>query len=152
MSYGADYPDSYAWLKPSEKEQRALVGSDQCIIDGEAYFVRGLIEIPVIGFHDRFLWGVWARIWKKDFDEMSELWESQGREGRSGPYRGRLNNVLSEYPDTLNLKCTIRIQPVGSRPLFFIDETDHPLAREQREGITLERVQQIASHLMHHDA
>jgi hypothetical protein len=149
LSYAADSPDSYAFLKEPERAQRAVLGSDQCIIDEEAYFLRGLIEIPIIGFEDKFLWGVWARVWKKDFDEISDHWETQGRESRIGPYNARLNNALSEYPNTFNLKCTIRIQPVGSRPLFFIDEPDHPLAREQREGISLERIQQIASHLMH---
>jgi hypothetical protein len=149
LSYAADSPDSYAWLKESERARRAVLGSDQCIIDEEAYFLRGLIEIPVPGFEDKFLWGVWARVWRNDFDEISSHWDTQGREDLIGPYKGTLNNKLSEYADTLNLKCTIRIQPVGSRPLFFIDEPDHPLAREQREGISLERIQEIASNLMH---
>jgi hypothetical protein len=148
-SYAADSPDSYAWLKEPERERRARLSSDQCIIDDEAYFLRGLIEIPIIGFQDKFLWGVWARIWKKDFDEIGEHWEIAGRENLIGPYKGRLNNRLSEYPDTLNLKCTIRIEPVGSRPLLYINEPDHPLAQEQRQGISLERIQEIASHLMH---
>jgi hypothetical protein len=149
ISYAADSPDSYAWLKESEREERAALGSDQCIIDEEKYFLRGLIELPIIGFKDVFLWGVWASIWKEDFDEISDHWETTGREGLIGPYKGRLNNHLSEYPDTLNLKCSIRIEPVGSRPLFHIDEPDHPLAKEQRQGISLERIQQIASRLMH---
>jgi hypothetical protein len=151
-SYAADSPDSYAWLKEPEREQRALLSSDQCIIDNEKYFVRGLIEIPIIGFREAFLWGVWASIWKNDFDEIDEHWQTPGREAMIGPYKGRLNNRLSESypgPDTFNLKCTIHIQPVGSRPLFYLDEPDHPLAMEQRQGISLERIQQIASRLMH---
>jgi hypothetical protein len=151
ISYAADSPDSYAWLKESEREERAVLGSDQCIIDEEKYFLRGLIELPIIGFTDVFLWGVWASIWKEDFDEISKHWDTPGREGMIGPYKGRLNNGLSEYPDTFNLKCNIRIQPVGSRPLFYIDEPDHPLAKEQRHGISLDRIQQIASCLMHKD-
>lgn len=149
VSYAADSPDSYAWLKESERAQRAVLGSDQCIIDEEEYFLRGLIELPIIGFNDVFLWGVWASIWKKDFDEISEHWETPEREKLIGPYKGRLNNRITEYTETFNLKCTIRIQPVGSRPLFYIDEPDHALAQEQRHGISLERIQEIASHLMH---
>jgi hypothetical protein len=149
LSYAADSPDIYAWLKESERKRRAVLGSDQCIIDEEKYFLRGLIEVPIIGFKDVFLWGVWACIWKKDFDEISEHWETPEREKLIGPYKGRLNNCLTEYPETFNLKCTIRIQRVGSRPLFYIDESDHALAQEQRHGISLERIQDIASHLMH---
>ena len=151
ISYAADSPDSFAWLKEQEREERAVLGSDQCIIDQEKYFVRGLIELPRIGFADVFLWGVWASVWKEDFDEIGKNWGTPGRENLIGPYQGRLNNRLSAYPDTLNLKCTIRIQPVGSRPLFYLDEPAHPLTCEQRQGISLERIQQIASRIMHRD-
>jgi len=150
LSYAADFPDSYSWLNQKERKERALISSDQCIIDNEKYFLRGLVELPIIGFNECFLWGVWACIWKEPFDEIGKHWETPGRDKLIGPYKGRLNNGLSEYtPTTFNLKCTIRIQPIGSRPLFFIDEPGHPLAIEQRDGIALERVQQIASALIH---
>lgn len=150
LSYGADFPDSYLSLNEKEREQRALIGSDQCIIDEEMYFIRGLVALRIMGLQDSFLWGVWASVWKEAFDEMSENWETPGREKLIGPFKGRINNALPQYsPTTLNLKCSIRIEPVGSRPLFFIDEPEHPLAIEQRNGISLERVQQIASALMH---
>ncbi|MGC2696613.1 MAG: DUF2199 domain-containing protein, partial [Candidatus Angelobacter sp.] len=103
-----------------------------------------------VGLNECFLWGVWVSIWKEAFDEIDEYWQTPEREKLIGPYKGRINNGLAEYsPSTFNLKCTIRIQPVGSRPLFFIDEPEHPLAIEQHDGISLERVQQIASALIH---
>lgn len=149
ISFAADAPDSYAWLSPQDQEKRAVISTDQCIIDNEQYFIRGLIEIPIIGFEEVFLWGVWARVFEKEFQIIESHWTTPEREKLIGPFKGRLNNRLSQYPDTLNLKCTIEIQPVDSRPLFQIAEPDHPLAIEQRDGISLERVQQIASNLMH---
>jgi hypothetical protein len=149
QSYAADFPDGYAWLKPEERGARTILGSDQCIIDEQQHFIRGLIEIPIIGQNEVFLWGVWASVLKRDFDEISEFWETNGREKLTGPYQGRLNNQLTEYPDTFNLKCTIQIQPVGERPFFYVDEPEHPLAIEQRYGISIARVQEIASRLMH---
>ena len=150
ISYAADSPDSYSSLDQDERSQRAVIVSDQCVIDNELYFIRGLVELPLIAFQERFLWGVWASVWKEAYDEIREHWQTPGREKVIGPYKGRLNNGLSEYsPTTLNLKCTIRVQPIGSRPLFFIDEPEHPLAIEQRHGISLERVQHIASALIH---
>lgn len=149
ISYAADFPDSYACLKETERATRAEISSDQCIINNEWFFIRGLIEIPIIGFEDFFLWGVWASVKKETFDQISDHWETPGRENLIGPYKGRINNSLSEYPETLNLKCTIHIRPAGERPVFCIDEPDHPLAKEQREGMTLDRIQEIASHLMH---
>ncbi|HZI58400.1 MAG TPA: DUF2199 domain-containing protein [Verrucomicrobiae bacterium] len=150
LSYAADSPDSYAWLNDKERDDRAVISSDQCIIDDEKYSLRGLIEIPIIGFDEFFLWSVWASVLKEAFEEIDEHWQTPAREKLIGPYKGRINNGLTEYsPTTFNLKCTIRIQTLGSRPLFFIDEPAHPLAIEQRNGISLERVQQIASALMH---
>jgi hypothetical protein len=35
-----------------------MLSSDQCVIRGQHLFVRGLIEIPVIGSEDVFSWGV----------------------------------------------------------------------------------------------
>jgi hypothetical protein len=48
----------------------------------------------------------------------------------------------------VNLAANLRTQPVGVRPTVALDPTsDHPLAVEQRTGITLARVQAIAERL-----
>ena len=66
-----------------------------------------------------------------------------------GPYKGRLNNSLAVYPETLNLKLEITLQPVGMRPLFKIQEETHPLAIEQQSGITCKRAMELVALLMH---
>jgi hypothetical protein len=38
---------------------------------------------------------------------------------------------------------------VEKRPLITVEPTDHPLAVEQRIGITLSRVQEIAEYVLH---
>ncbi|MEV0465699.1 DUF2199 domain-containing protein [Nocardia tengchongensis] len=58
--------------------------------------------------------------------------------------------VLPLYePSTLNLKTKLRTQLPGTRPLVELEPTDHPLAVEQRTGITRARVQAIAEQLLH---
>ena len=52
-------------------------------------------------------------------------------------------------PTTLNLKTMVQTRPLGLRPLVELEPTDHPLAVEQREGITVARVQSIAEQLLH---
>jgi hypothetical protein len=44
---------------------------------------------------------------------------------------------------------TIKVQPVGKRPLFFIDEEDHPLAVVQRVGMSKNETQELVSRLLH---
>jgi tetratricopeptide (TPR) repeat protein len=49
FSFAADFPDPYANLSREERDSRAIIGSDQCILDSQWFFLRGIMEIPVIG-------------------------------------------------------------------------------------------------------
>jgi hypothetical protein len=116
LSFAADFPDMFANLSEGERERRALIGSDQCIMDEQWFFLRGCLEIPIIGRDEVFLWGLWASVKAEVFDEVSASWEEERREKRYGPFKGRLANSLSIYPESLNLKLSLLIQPVGTRP------------------------------------
>ena len=80
-----------------------------------------------------------------------QLWTTPGRESEP-PYFGFLCTELPLYqPSTLGLKTMVHTQPVGYRPTVELESTEHPLAVEQRTGITLARVQEIAELLLHPD-
>ena len=149
LSFAADAPDMYANMNRDERDARSVRGSDQYIIDQEWFFVRGCLEIPIIGSSDVFLWGLWVSVREEVFDEISECWELVGREKSRGPFKGRLGNSLSIYPETLNLKVQILIRPVGERPTLLVEENDHCLAAEQRSGITQERAWELVALLLH---
>jgi hypothetical protein len=116
-SFAADFPDMYANMTREERDARTIIGSDQCVVDQQWFFIRGCLEIPVAGSSEPFLWGLWASVLEPAFDEISETWEKNGREEVHGPFKGRLANSLSVYAGTLNVKVSIAIQPVGTRPL-----------------------------------
>jgi hypothetical protein len=149
MSFAANFPDMYANMKEDERDAHTTIGFDQCIIDQKWFFIRGCLEIPIVGHNEPFLWGVWASVRQEVFDEISDCWEQQGRESLHGPFKGRLDNSLKVYPETLNLKVNILLQSVGTRPLFIVEEAEHPLAIEQKFGITLEAAMELASLLLH---
>lgn len=149
MSFAADFPDMYANMKGDERDTRATIGSDQCIVDQKRFFIRGCLEIPIVGRNEPFLWGVWASVHEEVFDEISDCWEQQGRENLHGPFKGRLGNSLKVYPETFNLKVNILSQSVGTRPLFIVEEPEHPLAIEQKCGITPRAAMELASLLLH---
>jgi len=48
----------------------------------------------------------------------------------------------------LNLKTLVHLRSGGLRPFIELEPTDHPLAVEQRNGISMTRVEEIAS-LLH---
>ena len=97
---------------------------------------------------ETFTWGVWVSLSKDSFLHISERWEVEGRENDE-PYFGWLSSALDYSPTTVNLKTNLHSQPIGFRPLIELEPTDHPLAVEQRNGITKVRVLQIAEDLLH---
>ncbi|WP_242631125.1 DUF2199 domain-containing protein [Variovorax paradoxus] len=119
-------------------------------IDGQYFFVRGCLEIPVQCQGEPFSWGVWVSLSKESYTQWVELFEEPLR-SHAGPFFGWLNTSLKPYPDTVNLKTRVRLRDGGIRPLIELEPTDHPLAVEQREGITVERVAELYSLMMHAD-
>jgi hypothetical protein len=148
LSYGADAPLLWHTIPEKDRKRRALLSSDQCIVDNEHYFIVGNIEIPILNSEQVFAWTVWVSLSKSNFERASKLWKKRGRESEP-PYFGWLSTMLPIYPPTLNLKTMVHTRPVGQRPFVELEQTDHPLAVEQRQGITFERVQEFAE-IIHH--
>ena len=84
-SFAADFPDMYANMKREERDARTTIGTDQCIVDRRWFFIRGCLEIPVWASTEPFLWGLWASVVERVYDEISESWEENGREKIRGP-------------------------------------------------------------------
>jgi hypothetical protein len=149
-SFGADAPLSYYAVPEPERAQRCQLGNDDCTIDGEHYFVRGCIEIPVHGHSEPFTWGVWVSLSETSFNAWVDCFHETER-SHMGPFFGWLNESLKPYPETLNLKTRVHLRDDGIRPYIELEPTDHPLAREQREGIAGERVAEIYAAMVHGD-
>jgi hypothetical protein len=48
-TFSADAPLNYYTIPEAERTKRCQLGSDDCVIDEQEYYVRGCIEIPVHG-------------------------------------------------------------------------------------------------------
>jgi hypothetical protein len=66
-----------------------------------------------------------------------------------GPFFGWLNSWLKPYPDTTNLKTRVHLRDDRMRPYIELEPTEHPLAVEQRDGISKERIAQIYALMVH---
>ena len=151
LAFHAPAPALWSTVPANQVDVSAFLGSDDCVI-GDHYFVRGLIRIPITDRSDWFEWGVWVSLSRENFERTVSLWTQPGREGEP-PYFGWLSTELAPlYPSTLNLKTMVHTQPVGLRPHIEVETTDHPLAREQRTGITIERVHEIARTILHRES
>jgi len=147
FSYGAPAP-AY-WRADLDGDEHSALDDEICVIEAEHYFVRARLVIPVLDGDRAFDWGVWVSLNEANFRRMLDLWTTPDRE-HEPPYFGWLSTELPVYPiSTLNLKTSVHTDRVGTRPHIELEPTDHPLAVEQRTGITLSRVQEIAGRLLH---
>jgi hypothetical protein len=148
MDFSAQVPDPYLAVPVKERKARCKLSSDLCMIDGKHFFIRGCLEIPVVDGPRPFVWGVWTSLGKKHFHRTIEMWDTPGKENEP-PYFGWLSTSLPVYPNTLRLKTKVHTQPGNLRPLVELEPTAHPLAVEQRDGISMDRVREIAEALLH---
>lgn len=147
MSYGIDAPQLWSQLSWLDK-LRSTLTRDRCIVKDEHFFVCGSLEIPVVDSSEPFVWTVWVSLSKTNFERAGDLWTNPDRI-HEPPYFGWFSNSLPIYPPTLHLKTNVHSRAVGVRPYIELEETDHPLAVEQREGITMARVTEIAELVLH---
>lgn len=142
MNHSAGAPE--VWTPELADDPDSVLSSDQCVIRGEHFLVRGNIEIPVHDAPEPFSWGVWVSLSRDNYARAVRLWETPGRESEP-PYFAWLCTSLPMYEDTTTLKTNLHTRPVGTRPFIEVEPTGHPLAVEQREGVTMARVREIAA-------
>ena len=139
------YPDAYLAMPPHERDARATVGNDDCRLHDRddadpRYFLRVLLPMPVRGEDDACAWGVWAEVTESTFSRTRELWDDPAQYDEP-PFAATLANALTGYSATLGLPGEITLSGPEIVPTFVLaGQVDHPLAREQRDGVHPERV------------
>src|SRR5579871_320697 len=142
-SYSAKVPFAVALIPQEEQKERVVLTAEQCVIDQRMFFLRGRISIPIIGQDESFSWRVWAKVEQVDFTRANGTLESQ-----APPFQGWLNTQLPFYGGMLN--CEVRVRkPVGRELHFEVVDPTFPLAVEQKRGITIDWVQEIAEVFLH---
>ena len=147
-SFGWEYPVQYFALSESERDGRAVLSDDTCVIDDQWYFIRGCLEVPVHGYEEPLNYGVWLSLSRWSFTRYAELFEDVGR-AAGEQFFGWLCTAIPGYPDTQLLKTMISVRAWPTRPYVGLEPNDHPLAVEQREGVSEQRVQQLVERILH---
>jgi len=147
-TFGADAPLYFHGVPPEERGSRCLLDSDTCIVDQKAFFVRGYLELPVHSETEAFSWGVWVSLSRDHFAEFMAHFDAPQR-SHIGPFFGWLSAGPPLYPSTENLKTRAHFRGDGIRPYIEVEPTDHPLAVEQRNGSSVDRVAEIYAFLEH---
>jgi hypothetical protein len=148
LSFSAKAPAAVSAIALAERDSRVQITADQCVIDQRRYFLRGRILVPLHEVPEPFIWGVWAEIGAADFYRAHQQWTVAGRETEPA-FPGELATEIPFYAGTLRLRLEVQTQPVGQRPQITLADALHPLAAEQREGMSLDRVKGIAAAVRH---
>ncbi len=141
-AYHADRPAPY-WDVPEERRATdVFLTSDSCVIADRFFFVHGCVEIPILGTDEVFTWGVWVSLKEENFYIWQDNFDVNIR-SHIGPFFGWLCSQLPVYPDTLHLKTLVHVRDNGVRPRVEVENSDHPLSREQHEGISIDRALEL---------
>jgi hypothetical protein len=135
------YPMPVLYVPVAERPQRVQLRPDDCVIDGQQFFLRACIEIPVHGEVLPFIWGVWAEVSEADYHRYGSSPDT------TGEFHGRLPCVPPIYPDSAP---EVHIQPRrGLRPALTMVDAAHPIAIHQRDGLSTSQVRKIAEDILH---
>ncbi len=136
----ADKPDQWFGIPEKERKRRVELTGDTCIIDNQDFFIRGVLQIPIHDHDQKFGFGVWVSQKRENFYKYLENFDSD----EIGPFFGWLCTRIKYYPvDTSSLKTMAHFRKGNLRPLIEVEPTDHPLAVDQLEGITLGKAWEI---------
>jgi hypothetical protein len=125
------------------RESDHFLSEDFCILNGEHFFVRSILLMPILGAQNQsFGFGVWSTLSGNNFRIYVDRFDDGDYDGL-GPWFGWFSNRLKGYPDTLNLKCQVHPRGNRQRPLVELEPIDHPLVAESRHGITLDRLLEL---------
>ena len=124
-----------------------FLSQDFCVLDGEHFFVRALMEIPVQVLEGPFGFGCWTTLSRANFDRYVDQFDEGSPPGQE-PWWGWLSNGLADLA-TEPIGVLVYPQPDRRRPLLRVAEEDHPLAIAQRDGLSTEKMLDIFAHYGH---
>jgi hypothetical protein len=153
-SIGYRMPDPYASLSEEQKATMGELSSDFCTItheDRTDRFIRAVLEVPIHGIEEPFLWGIWVSLSEKSFDRYVATYDEPVK---GDGFFGWVCNAIPDYPYDESRPADVVVQLGGQRPKVILHRGEHdrdPLVIDQARGISIARAQEIAEHVFHRD-
>ncbi len=139
-------PDPIFALDDEERDARAWLADDFAVLDEERFFVRGLLELPILELGSRFGYGTWVEVAGYEFQQLLEHWQDPDQ---FAPVKGTVANELAPYVGTEGLRATLSPVSVDTLPSVTLDDAAHPLVADQQAGITADRSDELAATVRH---
>lgn len=153
-SIGYRMPDQYSSLSEEQRATMGRLSDDFCTIthdDGVDHFIRAILEVPIHGVEEPFLWGVWVSLSKKSFDRYVDTFN---KPVDGDGFFGWVCNEIPAYPHDESRPADVWVQLGRERPKVVLHRPDgdirDPLVTDQMQGISVARAQEIAEQAFHH--
>jgi hypothetical protein len=153
-SFAYDKPTYYFDVPETERPSRVKIDSDLCHIrnhdenaDDDIYAIRVTLDVPIHGVEHPFCWGVWVTQSKDNFYKYIETYDND--QSNTVTF-GWLAVTMSHYDrrgagnETEHLACDVHWGVNGERPSIILHRSDHPLFRDQQNGISWDEAVTIA--------
>ena len=144
-------PIQVSAVPPAEREVRVDLTEDDCVIDEKEFYLKALLELPIIGSPNSFVWGVWLSVSAESHARFAASFTDVDR-SPGEPFFGWLCNELPSYPSTQLLKTMVHVRDYPLRPWIELEPTNHPLAIDQRNGISVEKAILLTEAFLHPSA
>lgn len=137
-------PDAVVELSDDERNSNVQESNDLCVIRGEHYYVRSTLPLPVHGSDIPYRLGVWAETSEAAFRRICELWRDDDQV-HEPPFEVTLANSIPSVLETRGLAALLHLTGPKTRPEIFIAASGHPIADQQRNGISVHRAFQFTT-------
>ena len=138
LVFGFRLPDEVHALDYIERYRRSRHNADLCTLDEARFFIRGTVGLPLAHLDDSFCWGVWVEVDRLHHDAHAASFDENLPEAPR--FQARLANDIPGLGGTLGLPVEVEFGSDGDRPSFFFPaDATHPLAIDQREGLSAQR-------------
>ena len=135
-------PGAYFALKTRQQKAKCELTEDVCVLAQKRFFIRGCLPMPLLETGSVFVWGLWAEVTPHVFERYQQLSETDGTQQL--PSRGALSVEREPLLRGMDqLPVMIRFGAANQRPTFLLQPSNHWLCRDQQNGITLHRLQEI---------
>ena len=137
-------PDVIASLSSEELEARSTHTDDICILDGERFFVRCTISLPIRMSSESYAIGAWAEISERDFATVQKLWDEVDQ-ANAPAIDGVLANQIALTTGSSGCRVLVTLTGPTTRPCIAIKDQACSMYLEQKEGLPAHRASEYAN-------
>jgi len=126
-----------------------FLSEDFCIINGENYIVRGVLNITVEGLDKDFGFGVWSSLSKDNFEKYVAGFDD-GIDAEGPPWSSWFCSHLGYFGKTVGEKAWVTAQPNRQRPHITLMDEASVLGKVQRHGMAASTLIEIFEYYGNH--